>query len=207
MSNAGRLLYEGLVTAWDGFWMVWLSNILWLVLCLPVVTAPLAFAGLYYCAHGLVYGEPSMSWRCFFVGIKRYFGPALRWGGLNLLVLFTVAFYTWFFSPARGDITRAWHSLAGGLLIPLLLIWCVLNFYTFPFMLIQEKPSYMNALRNSLVLFLRWPGVALGFTLFSLAILALSAWLRFPWLVLGGSLPALMACQCVKYASEQTPGK
>jgi hypothetical protein len=73
-------------------------------------------------------------------------------------------------------------------------------------MLAQEKPSYRNALRNSLVMLLKWPGVTLGFTLFNLVLIALSLWLRFPWLVFGASLPALMACLCVKYSAGQVPG-
>jgi hypothetical protein len=70
-------------------------------------------------------------------------------------------------------------------------------------MLAQEKPSYLNALRNSAVLFLKWPGQAVGFTLFNLVVIVLSLWLRFPWLVFGASLPALMACVCVKDIVDQ----
>ena len=65
-------------------------------------------------------------------------------------------------------------------------------------MLVQANPSYLTALRNSAVLFIKWPGQAFGFTLFNLGVILLSFWLRFPWLVFGASLPALMSCLCVK---------
>ncbi len=96
MGKAGRLIYAGLITAWDGFWVVWLSNVLWVVFCLPVITAPLAFAGLYECAHGLAYGE-SITWRTFFSGIRRHLGSSYRWAAFNLLVIFVLAFYAWYF--------------------------------------------------------------------------------------------------------------
>ena len=57
MAKAGKLIYAGLLIAWDGFWVIWLSDLLWLVFCLLLVTAPLGFAGLYECAHGLANGK------------------------------------------------------------------------------------------------------------------------------------------------------
>ena len=202
MAQAGRLIYKGFLIAWDGFWMLWLSNLFWLVLCLPVVTAPLAFAGLYTCAHGLAYGE-SLEWKSFFAGIKQHFAASLRWSGANLLVFFTLAFYAWYFSTDKSSLARSLSSFS---VFPLVLglLWWIVNMYTFPFMLVQEKPSYLNALRNSLVMFLKCPGIAFGFTLFNAGIFAISLWLRFPWLVLSASLPALMACLCVKDIVEQT---
>ena len=38
MARAGRLISEGWLVMRDEFWMVWLSNFLWLLLCLPVLT-------------------------------------------------------------------------------------------------------------------------------------------------------------------------
>lgn len=205
MAKAGRLIYQGLLIAWDGFWLVWLSDLFWVALCLPVVTAPLAFAGLYTCAHALVYGE-SASWRTFFAGISRSWGASYRWAGFNLIVILVLAFYVWFFSPQRGTLAGLERSLLGAVPLALIALWCAINQFTFPFMLAQERASYLNALRNSLVMMLKWPGVALGFILFNLFVVALSIWLRFPWLVLGGSLPALMACLCVQYSAGQSGG-
>jgi hypothetical protein len=193
MEKAGKLVYEGFLMAWDGFWIIWISNLFWLVLCIPVVTAPLAFAGLYTCAHGLAHGE-SLEWNSFFYGIKRHFAASLRWSGANLLVFLTLAFYAWYFSGSAGSNLQ----VLSGISLALGCLWWVVNMYTFPFMLVQEKPSYRVALRNSLVMFLRWPGFAIGFSLVNIVIITLSLWLRFPWLVLAASLPALMACLCVK---------
>jgi hypothetical protein len=203
MAKAGRLIYQGLLVAWDGFSIVWLSDVLWLLFCLPIITIPLAFAGLYTCANGLAYGE-SLEWKSFFSGMKGHLGASLRWAGFNVLVIFVLVFYTWFFSfPGRNLLPS---GVAFIMYIPVVLIflWWIVNLYTFPFMLAQQKPSYIQALRNSLVMFLKWPGIALGFTLFNIIVIALSILLRFPWLVLGASLPALLACLCVKYVIAQT---
>ena len=186
---------------WDGFWVVWLSNFLWLVLLIPVITIPLAFAGLYACAHGLVYGQ-SLEWHTFFMGIKKYLGVSLRWTFANLLLLFVLGFYAWFFtSQIQGPAGRS--GTLTGIFWALALLWWIVNMYTFPFMIVQARPSYLNALRNSAVLFIKWPGQALGFTLFNLLVIALSFWLRFPWLVFAASLPALMSCLCVKDVVDQ----
>jgi hypothetical protein len=196
VAKAGRLIYDGLLIMWDGFWMVWLSNLFWLLFLIPVITIPLAFAGLYACADGLVQSE-SLEWRSFFTGIKKYFGASLRWTIANLFVLFTLGFYAWFFATESDPAARRSSTLIG-ISLALTLLWWILNMYTFPFMLVQAKPSYLTALRNSAVLFIKWPGQALGFTLFNLLVIGLSLWLRFPWLLFGASLPALMACVCVK---------
>ena len=201
MARAGRLIYEGLLIMRDGFWMVWLSNLFWLVLVLPVVTSPLAFAGLYACAYGLVHGE-FLDWRSFFTGIRKHVGSSLRWTIANVFVLFLAGFYIWYF-PTQSEPPSTRSSTWVGISLALALLWWILNMYTFPFMLVQEKPSYLNALRNSVVLFIKWPGQTLGFTLFNLVVIFLSLWLRFPWLVFGASLPALMACLCVKDIVDQ----
>jgi hypothetical protein len=201
LARAGRLIYDGFLIMWDGFWMVWLSNLFWLLLLIPVVTIPLAFAGLYACAHGIVHGE-SVGWQSFFAGIKKHFGASLRWTVTNLFVLFLLGFYAWFFatqSAAAAGRSSTWVGIS----LALALLWWILNMYTFPFMLVQAKPSYRDALRNSAVLFIKWPGQALGFSLFNLLVIGLSLWLRFPWLVFGASLPALMSCLCVKDIVDQ----
>jgi len=201
VARAGRLIYEGFFVMWDAFWIIWLSNLFWLVLLIPVITVPLAFAGLYSCAHSIVHGE-SLEWRSFFTGIQKHFGASLRWTIANLLVSFVLGFYTWFFKTESKPFAGP-QSILTGFALALALLWWILNMYTFPFMLAQEKPSYLNALRNSAVLFVKWPGEALGFTLFNFVVIGLSLWLRFPWLVFGASLPALMACLCVKDIVDQ----
>ncbi len=196
MRNTWKAILNGLYTAWDGFWMLWLANILWILLCLPILTAPAAFAGLYYTTHEMANGE-SVEWRTFFEGIKRYFWPGLRWFVANLLVAVVLVFYFLFFSSG-GNPSQNISQVLSGLPVGLLIVWGVINAFTFPLMLEQEKPSYLTALRNSVVFYMKWPGYTLAFILFNSAVIALCNWLQVPTLIIAGSLTALMACVCVK---------
>ena len=186
---------------WDGFWIIWLSNVLWIVFLIPVITVPLAFAGLYACVHSLAHNE-SLEWQTFFTGIKKHFSASLKWTVVNLFVSILLGFYAWFFTGQIED-PAARSSTLIGIVLAAAVLWCILNMYTFPFMLVQAKPSYLNALRNSAVLFIKWPGQALGMTFFNLAVIFISVWLRFPLLIFGASLPALMSCLFVKDIVDQ----
>ncbi len=202
MRRIWKVIFSGLVTAWDGFWIVWLADVLWCALCLPIITAPAAFTGLYYTMHELAYGE-SVDWKTFFEGIKLYFWAGLRWFGFNLLALGVLAFYFLFFS-SNNNLTLDFRQTLSGIPLGLLILWGIINAFTFPLMLVQEKPSYRTALRNSLVFYIKWPGYTLAFVVFNAAVIALSVWLRVPILILAGSLTALMACICVKNKVEET---
>ncbi len=191
----------GLYTAWDGFWMLWLANIFWILLCLPIITAPAAFAGLYYTMHELANGE-SVEWNTFFEGIKRYFWPGLRWFVANLVMVVGLISYFLLFASS-DNITQNISQVLSGLPVGLLIVWGVINAFTFPLMLEQEKPSYLTALRNSIAFYVKWPGYTLAFILFNAAVIALCIWLRVPILILAGSLTALMACVCVKNKIEE----
>jgi hypothetical protein len=190
---AGQMIYKALILAWDGAWVVWLSELLWLVLSLFIITAPAAAGGMYYTMKELAYGE-SIDWKTFFRGVKKCFWASYRWAGFNLIAVGLLVFYAWFFSAAIAD----WGQLLSGIPLGLFTLWAVTQTFTFPLMLEQEKPSYRSALRNSLVIFLKWPGYALGIVLFNAVILGLSIWLRFPWGFLTFSLTALVACYGLK---------
>jgi hypothetical protein len=89
----------------------------------------------------------SLEWQTFFRGIKKHFGACLRWTIANLCVSFLLGFYAWFFITQTDPAGRS--STLIGIVLALALLWWILNMYTFPFMLVQTQPSYLNALRNS----------------------------------------------------------
>jgi hypothetical protein len=203
MGNLGKDLINGFLTAWDGFWTLWMSELFWIALCLPVVTIPAAFAGLYYTMNQLANGE-SLEWRTFFEGVKLYFWPAVRWTVINLLVIALLGLYTLFLVSSATVSGQDWMQAASGIPFGLLVIWLAINAFTFPFMLAQENPSYRMALRNSLIIYLKWPVYTLAFLLVIAAVHGLSIWLVVPWAILTASFTALMACVCVKNKAGQT---
>lgn len=203
MASSGEKVLHTFKRLWDGFWVIWLAQIFWLLLCLPIVTIPLAFAGLYSSAHAVAFGE-STTWKTFFEGAKAKWKPALAWSLINLLVFGVLVFYIWFFSQNASGLPANTVNILLVVAIVVLVMWFLLNQFTFPFMLAQEKPSYKQALRNSLVLFLKWPGMTFVFTVLILCVFALAFAFRFFWVVFATSLPAFLACSCVKYATDET---
>ena len=118
MKKAGQDLYKAFLTAWDGFWVVWLADIFFLLTCLFVVTIPAAFTGLFYTMRELAYGEP-VDWKTYFVGIKKRVWAGYRWFFFNMLVGALLIFYMWFFSAARAD----WGVTISGIPPGVLVLW------------------------------------------------------------------------------------
>jgi hypothetical protein len=205
MAHSGEKVLKTFKALWDGFWVVWLAQVFWLLLCLPVVTFPLAFTGMYSATYAAATGE-STTWKTFFEGIKKNFKPGVTWSLVNLLVCAVLGFYLWFVSSQSSLFESTTARVLQVILIAVLIFWFLLNQYTFPFLLAQEKPSYRQALRNSLVLFLKWPGMSFAFSVLILCVLALSLAFRFFWVIFAVSLPAFLAASCVKYAVEEIPG-
>jgi hypothetical protein len=203
MLSAGRKIFSGLLTAWDGFWNLWLANIFWILLCVPVITLPLAFTGLYFSMHELANGE-SMEWNTFFTGIRRHFWNGMVWFGFTFAVSLFLLFFLNFFGSTSANFGGAWTDIASGILLGLLTVWLFINTFTFPLMLKQENPSYWTAIRNSAALYLKWPGFTLVFVLFNTLVIVLSVWLIVPLLILGAGLPALMANVYVIDRIEET---
>ena len=197
MENLWKDLIDGIVTAWDAFWTLWLVQLLWIALCLPVVTIPLAFGGLYYTMRQVAERE-STEWRTFFEGARRYYLPAARWTGINAFVIALLGGASLYLVSAGTMPGGDWAQVASGIPLGLLAVWLALNVFTFPFMLGQENPAYRKALRDSALLYLKSPVYTMAFVLFDAAVIALSVWLVIPWFVFTISLTTLMACICVK---------
>ncbi|MEA5077224.1 MAG: DUF624 domain-containing protein [Anaerolineaceae bacterium] len=206
MATSGERVYQTFRNLWDGFWVIWLAQVLWLLLCLPVVTIPLAFLGLYTCADAVAFGE-STSWKTFFSKFKEKWKPALVWSLINLVVMGIFAFYIWFFTQNSVGLSGTAASVLQVTAISILVFWFLLNQFTFPFLLAQEKPSYKQALRNSLVLFIKWPGMTFAFTVLILCVFALALAFRFFWVIFAASLPAFLASSCVKFVTEEIKPK
>lgn len=205
MARSGEKVLKTFKALWDSFWVVWLAQLFWLLLCLPILTIPLAFTGLYSATYAAATGAAT-TWKTFFEGIKKNFKPGLIWSLINLLVFFVLGFYLWFVTHQSMLFSPQVSTVFQVIIIVLLVIWFLLNQYTFPFLLAQEKPSYRQALRNSLVLFLKWPGMALSFSVLILCVFALALAFRFFWVIFAISLPAFLAASCVNFAVDEING-
>jgi uncharacterized membrane protein YesL len=177
--------------------MIVLSNLFSIFLSIPIVTIPLAAAGLYYTNFQIASGE-SVDWKTYFEGIKRHWWTGIRWTVVNGVVLFSLTFYFFFFLE-REEI---WASALTGLVLGVMAFWILMMFLTFPMMLIQEKPSLLNSLRNTLIFLVHWPGFSFTFLL-PIVILVIVT-LIFPPLgiFLSVGLVAYLSCYAVYYRIE-----
>jgi uncharacterized membrane protein YraQ (UPF0718 family) len=125
---------------------------------------------------------------------------------MNLIVLGVLATNVWFY----GRYPAGWATWVQGGFLGLGLVWALLQIYTFPLLLEQRQRSLRMALRNSLVIYLKKPGLSLSLALLLAVLLGLSlAFQMVPWLVIGAALSAYLGCyvtrQVVKeYLSETT---
>lgn len=194
MRKQFKIVWNALLNAYDAAFMIVIANVFAVFFGMLVITAPLAVAGLFYTNFQLASGE-SVEWKTFFEGIKRYWWPATRWTVLNAIVLFSLRFYYYLFIAGDGILTAALLGLTLGVMA----IWTLLQFFTFPMMLEQEKPGLFLALRNSLIFLVRWPTYCFAFLLPAL-ILGIAS-LFFPplWIFISISLIAFLGCYAVHY--------
>jgi hypothetical protein len=182
-------LREALVDAYYDAIPLVTTNLLWFALTLPLITAPPAAAGLYYVTNRLA-RRRSANWRTFFEGFRSAFWLGWRWTLTNLLALTVLAGSYWLY----GRIGAEWSDWLQGLLLGLAVLWGLLQTYTFPLLLEQEDHRMLTALRNSVVLFVKYPVTSLGVaSLMGLLIVVSTLLLPPAWLLATASLAAYLA--------------
>jgi hypothetical protein len=190
MVNPGQLLLEALLSALDSASEIIISNILWFLLSLPIVTAPAAAAGAYSNAYRLAIGKRATA-QSFFKGMREFGWAAYRFFFMNLIVFLALYFYLYFF----GQIRTQWAAWVQGIVIGISIIWLLLNIFTFPLYLAQEEKKLLVALRNSVVFYIKMPGFCLSLISFLLLFLALSTLLGVPWLLFTTVLAFMLCCR------------
>jgi hypothetical protein len=102
--------------AYDHLGLLVLANLLWVTLCLPVITAPAATAGLFLLARRIANGEPA-SIADMLTGFREQFLPALKVGFATLVVVLLLWINVDFYSHLGG-----WATLPG-MLLAAVMIW------------------------------------------------------------------------------------
>jgi hypothetical protein len=161
----------------------------WVLIFIPIVLAAPATGGLYYATNQLAHGMdggPLVYWR----GVKSYILPSYIWAVVNLVVAFLLSVNIWFYGNAPWGFAP-YLRIA---FIILAAFWAMVQFYTFPFILEQEQPSYKTALRNSVLATFRFPLHSFGFLLLILALVLVSYLLYLVlWVVITSSLIAYLS--------------
>jgi hypothetical protein len=161
-----------------------LSNVIWLLLCLPIITIPPAFAGLYYSTSKLAQNG-TISKTTFFEGVRKYFRPSYYWFFLNLIVVGLLLFNI---DVSIQNVDLLWLQFSSGASWVMLFAWVLVQMYTFPFLIQQDNPRLMLAIRNSAIL---WFKNIIFSTILSMVIvimLMISLYIYPLWLVITASL-------------------
>ncbi len=179
-------------TSYDHLGLVVLSNLLWLALALPIVTAPAATAGLFYLATKLARGEPARA-RDVIEGFRLHFAPATKIGALTLLACVVIWVAIDFYAHLGS-----WATVPG-MLVAGVLIWLagfvlLIHVHIHPLVARGER-SVRTILKKASLLTLDNLGYTIGIGAQGLAVFVLCV-LTGAGLVLaaGGLLAVLLTC-------------
>ncbi len=198
MSNPFEQIWSFLQDAYQDLAGLVLISVLWSLLTILVVTAPPAAGALYYAAQELIEGR-SVHAADFFAGFRQHFWMSWRWALAVLVVPGMSAFNYWFY----GQVGGAWSKTVQGIFLGLIILWLLLNMYTFPLLLMQADRRLRIALRNSLVVYIRRPGFSLVLAGTILLLCIPSILLGLPLFIL---LPGVSVYLVIKSLRLLTPG-
>jgi hypothetical protein len=145
---AFQILGKAFRDVWQELWTILIIQLLFLLGQFLIIFGPPVTVALFYYGNCIAHDELATE-RDFISAVRRYWKPAWRWGGLNLLVIGLLA----------GDyyLTGKWVSVPNlvsylqGLYAALLILWLLLQLFALPFLFEQGQPSVIQALRNSAV--------------------------------------------------------
>lgn len=170
-----------------------LLNLIWFVASVPIITAVPALGALFYATHQMAHTGTG-NWRNFVEGFRQYFWMSWRWGAINAVVLGVFVLSLWFY----GQIDTPWAGGIRFIVIGLLIIWIELQLFTFPLLLEQADQRFIIALRNSVVLFLRYPGTTLNASLLIAVVVLPSLFILPPlWIFISASLCTYLSNRAV----------
>jgi uncharacterized membrane protein YesL len=136
-------------STYDHIGLLVLANLLWVVLCLPVVTAPAATAGLFHLAREVARGKnPSL--RAFFVGFRTRFLPAFKLALVDLAALLVLWVNIDFYSHMRSG------AVIPGMILAAAMVWVAAFFllmhaHLYP-LLVGGESSLRQLLRKAALL-------------------------------------------------------
>lgn len=173
-----------------GYLYIW-ANVLWLLLSLPVVTAPAAWAGLCRLTYA-AWRTPAPNLDEFWAGFRENLGRGVAIGLLTLVIVLVNAGNLLAYRErgvALNVLRLVW--------IFALAFWFGLQFYAWPLMQHLERPSLVGAYRNALVMMALNPMFTLVCWLLAALVVVFSLALPAAWLLLTGSALAVAATSAV----------
>jgi uncharacterized membrane protein YesL len=144
-------------------------TLIWIVSWFTIVLGPPTTFGVYYVIRQILSRE-SPGLRALIDGSKIYFLKSWAWMLTNLVLAYILyanqAFY--------GQIENSWAEVFKIASLAVYLLWLVLQFYTLPYLILQEKKSLFQAWRNGLFTVLAYPIYTFVLILLTVLILVIS---------------------------------
>jgi uncharacterized membrane protein YesL len=169
---------------WDELTTLAVVNMAVVLCWITIVLGPPATMGMVYLSHALVNGE-SLGLSGLVEGGRKYFWKGWLWALLNLFV----GVILWSNMVFYSQLDIIWLQGVPLMMVILGIVWIILQFYTLPFLMLQEDKSLKNALRNAYVISALNPGYTLVIFSFALLVVVLSVLIMLPLFL--GALPLL----------------
>lgn len=193
LQSAVRVVRAGLSDVWSDLWTALVCEFIWLLSIALILPAPPVTVALFYITNRQAHGEVA-GLDDFWEGLRRFWLPAWRWGAANLGVLLILGGDIYLLN--KGQVTPLIYFLQGFYLV-CLAGWVILQFYTLPFLLEQEKPAVFTALRNGALMFASNPGFTFWVILMLLLLCIAGTVLFLLSLGFGGALVAATSNRAV----------
>jgi uncharacterized membrane protein YesL len=174
-----------------GYIYVW-ANLLWIALTLPVITAPAAWAGLAHLTH-CAHTARQVSLSDFWEGFRANFWRGLVIGLITVVILMINVTNFLAFQPANPLVMTTLRAIWIGTI----LIWFSIQLYMWVLLDEMANPTLIGALRNAAVMVALNPLFTLGLWPGILIIAILSTVLTPAWLLLTGSMIAVLGTTAV----------
>ncbi len=188
MLDALRVLKRGFVQFEHYGWLYVMANLASVVLSIPVITIPAAYAGLSRLSH-TAQTTPTATFSDFWVGFRAHLWRGVAAAIANIVIL-GILWSNFASYIAQEDLL---FTLLRTAWIIILVVWLSVQLYTWPILEEMKQPNLRGALRNAGVMMLQNP----IFTLVLLAALTLIAILSIalviPLFLVTGSMIACIA--------------
>jgi hypothetical protein len=192
-------MFAGLQAVWRalrhlnhrGYVYIW-ANLLWVVLSLPLVTAPAAWAGMVRMSY-LAHTRPTADLRDLWDGFRQNLRRGLVIFVLNVvLVGVNISNLT-----AYAGQTGLLYDIGRSVWIGVLVVWAAIQFYLWPLLYEMKQPSLKGALRNAAVMVYLNPVFTLAVLACAALIALLSTVFFASWLLISGGALAAIANSAV----------
>ena len=174
------VIFQSVRDWWDEWVFLTILNLIGLLCWMTIILGPPATFGLYYFNNHLAHGD-NVGFKGFLEGGRRYFFHSWLWTLINLVVAIIIIANIWFYTAFEST----WANLLQAFFITLGVLWLVIQFYTVPYLMEQERKNLLIALRNGLFTTLASPGYTLVVFGVAALVVLISVVLVFP-IFLGG---------------------